>query len=330
MLRKSLLFLLIVIFIVALFFLSSPLWGKRVLFWGANHYLKDIRVESLDYDRATFRRPNIWDFSSLFLTLKKDKAVYRIRIPSFSFSWNFPNIVHINFEQASIESPLFEAEGISFEGNITLQDAMIEIRGRARGNSLSVNNYTITNIRSSLGSEKNRVIFPDFTADCYAGTMEGEISLEYAPKISYSITIKIRDAESGLLKEADPAVFSQIAGKISGLIRLAGRPEGIDHLEGSFDMTEGGTLKASVLDFLIPHLPESQQKKNLKALVRSNGNILFEKGTLTLKNLDRETLSSQIDLESKAFNLDLDVGLDVHVDGGLNQLLDLMKSRLAE
>ena len=160
--------------------------------------------------------------------------------------------------------------------------------------------------------------------------MESEISLEYAPKISYSITIKIKDAESGLLKEANPAVFSQMTGKMTGFIRLAGRPEGIDRLEGSFDMTGGGTLQASVLGFLIPHLPESQQKKQLESLVRSNGNIPFEKGTLTLKNLDRETLSSQIGLESKSFNLDLDVGLDIHVDGGLNQLLNLMKPQIAE
>ena len=51
-----------------------------------------------------------------------------------------------------------------------------------------------------------------------------------------------------------------------------------------------------------------------------NGDIPFEKGTLQLKDLDEETLATEIDLESKAFNLDFNVGLDLHVEGGLKQL----------
>ena len=128
------------------------------------------------------------------------------------------------------------------------------------------------------------------------------------------------------MKTANPAVFSQVQGKINGTAFLAGNLKEIGRLEGQFKMTEGGKLKAALLGFLIPYIPQGTQKKELELLVKDNGDIPFEKGALYLKNLDKETLSTQIDLESKTFNLDFDVGINVHVDVGLTRLLDYSKA----
>ena len=323
MLRKIFIAFLILVFLFFLVLFSLPLWIKKALPVIINHALKDIRIESLDYHGENFRWPSDWALSGLSLDFKKDGVFYKCRIALLKISRELPQSVSVNLSGFKIESPLFKAEGILAAGDVGFHDG--RIRGSLHGDSFSAAGYKLGTFRATIEGDGRNISLRGFSADCYGGKITGEISLEYAPRISYSIDIKLTDVDPDLMKAANPAVFSQVQGKINGTAFLAGNLKEIDRLEGRFDIAEGGKLKAALLGFLVPYIPQSTQKKELELLVKGNGDIPFENGALRLKNLDKDTLSTQIDLQSKAFNLDFDVGVDVHVDGGLNKLLDYSK-----
>ena len=127
------------------------------------------------------------------------------------------------------------------------------------------------------------------------------------------------------MREIQSDVFSQIDGKLNGNFILEGKKDKIRSLKADLDIPKGGTLKASLLSFIMAYLPQSTQKKELEALMGSEGHIPFEKGFLLVRSLNDETLAAEIGLKSEKFNLDIDVTVDINLEGGLQNLLGYLK-----
>ena len=69
------------------------------------------------------------------------------------------------------------------------------------------------------------------------------------------------------------------------------------------------------------YIPPSKERQQLEALLKTDGMVELETASVTLKNLSEHKLEGLVDLSSKQLNLQLNLPIDINVDGSLNELL---------
>jgi hypothetical protein len=117
-----------------------------------------------------------------------------------------------------------------------------------------------------------------------------------------------------------------VKGRVDGRCSIKGKLDEIESLVGNLDIVEGGQLKAAWLSFIPSQLPpNSVQRKDLERLIKTDGDFPFEKFLVNSKSITDEKMTSEVKIESKRFNLNLDYTIDTNIEGGLGNLLSRLK-----
>ncbi len=302
--------------------LNSGWFYTKILPRVAFGIVKNFQIQSFQSEKYNFRFP-------FRLNLENVKCLARINGLSHKISCRQISLYSVSFHQVKgvvskldVETPLYRAQGFDV---VALADfnakGIRQLDGTLSGSQASFLDYEARRISSLVKGDNEKIWFVDLAADFYAGKVNGDIFLDYAHQMSYSITMFLTGVDLERLRSVNDGVFSQIQGHLNGVVKLAGDMKTVSSIEASLDVPVGGKLKASLLGFIVQYIPQSTQRKELEGLIKTNGDVPFEQGNIRLKNLTSEKLATEIGLKSAKFNLDLNLGVDINIEGGLESLL---------
>lgn len=185
--------------------------------------------------------------------------------------------------------------------------------------------YELGNISSTLEISSEQIAFKDFYCDFYDGVLNGKIVLETQNPLTYHMEIFLEDVDAVKLKEAQ-AVFDNIRGRLSGVMLIQGTPDAIESISGSVKAKEGGEVKAVLLQPILQYVPMPEQKKQLEAIIAKGGRIPLEVAKVDLSSIENDKITMHFILKSREYNLDLNLTIQLNVEGGLMGLLDVQKN----
>lgn len=234
-----------------------------------------------------------------------------LRIYVGNLTGEFPpckvNNLHLN-SWIRFDSP----KGPAIDGNLAIK-------------AVDFYNFSTTRVLATLKGRDGTLDFFRVFADSYDGRILGEIFLDYLSGMSYSINLKLTDIDLRRMRNAYREVFSQIDGRLNGYVTAKGRMDKVTFLKADLDIPAGGKLKAALLAAIAGYLPQSTQKKELELLIAANGEVPFEDGKLSVQSVSDDQLATTVALKSQKFNLDMNVGVDINLDGGFQNLFQYMQ-----
>jgi len=195
--------------------------------------------------------------------------------------------------------------------------------GIAENGILEWDRYRVENVNTRFRKTGKGVIFDHFAGDLYGGKVDGKIVLETDPVIYYDIILNITDLDIQKIERLHPDVFGKVRGRLRGDMRIQGGADGVRKLTGTLTADEGGKIQASLLEPLLKYIPQTQQKRLLQSVIMEDGLLPLQKADIGLSLIDAKTLVTHFDLESQEYNLDLDLTVELNVEGGLGQLLNV-------
>ncbi|HSV43856.1 MAG TPA: hypothetical protein VLJ10_04810, partial [Candidatus Bathyarchaeia archaeon] len=121
-------------------------------------------------------------------------------------------------------------------------------------------------------------------------------------------------------------LFSQLGDRISGAIEVQGLMSGVEHGHLDIGLNKDGEIQAALLEPLLAYIPNSVQKKNIEAAIQKNRRVHVNSAALTLVDRDPETVSVDIRLKSAELSLDVNMVVDIIIEGGIQGLWQFFPS----
>ena len=305
--------------------LNSPSFFEKNIPQWLNPRMPGVVIKELHIGRQSFSFPCQLHFKNIQVHILQgsQKIIGEIRAMDLRGTKMFSGQrqIFLRGEGLKITSDLVKVQAGQLTADVLWKGATVEnIRGDFKSAEVSLQNYLLTDLSTKISGDQSRIFFNDFKANFYGGQMKGQIFLDYPKDIPYSITMELANVDLRQLRKVNPDFFSKVQGRLHGLISVRGGQRGLSALEASFDAPKGGEVKASLLQYLLEYIPQSVQRKDLEKLIKTDGNIPLEKADVIIKSLSDEKASANIQMESRKFNLDVDVTVDVNIEGGLNKL----------
>jgi len=185
-----------------------------------------------------------------------------------------------------------------------------------------VGSYTkqgITELEFDFLAKPKQFTFKDIQANALKGKINGEFVLEYKPELAYSMDIILAGIDTTALPvQAD--ISQQLKGIINGSLKILGTASSIDFLDAKVNAPKGAFVNPYLLKLLTDYIPQSIQKKQMEAIIKSGRQVFMDRFIVNIKNDKNKSLNTAFDLKSVEFNLDVNLKVDINVDGGINSL----------
>lgn len=177
--------------------------------------------------------------------------------------------------------------------------------------------YLIENLEVDFNHQHNRTQFNQIQGHFYGGAFQLQGWLEILKGLNYNFNIQLHGVHSELMVEANPA-FQQLTASINGEIQVKNEGQGLQ-IQSHLEAPGGGSIKASLLRYLAHYVPQRQQVEDL---IQKNADVPLNKLLGIVTSLDRERIASEVILNSSSLNLNMDVKFNIHIDGGIDGLLE--------
>ncbi len=311
-----------------LMLLNSSGFSEKIISGLLDRNLKDISVADLKITKQVFHPAGFLTLSDISLQVKSKEDTFLISFDSIHIK------LHHLYSRKNARI-FIDLKGLNVDsGILKCTDAKINIissrDGALEGGNFTVEkikylDYEVTNIAGDIAAEESTLMIRRMTGNFYGGQIATEVLLENDRQLNYSITVSLKDVDIKKLEEANKAIFSNAKGMVDGKIEITGSKKGDYDVEGriySFSDTE---VKASLIKPLLDYIPQSRQKKDLDLLLKQQGNIPLESAEIILLSVTDESIKTRVELKSKKFNLDIGVGFDFNIEGGVQNFLNLQK-----
>ena len=289
--------------------------------------LPDYKIQSLTIKSQDFHFPRELKCNDLKTVLKSKNDRYDLSAEHVTLDWLHDlvlahNGIALTVEGFNLNSSNIKLHSLGLKTAIRFGQGTIQaIDGTMKSADVDLYSFKMTDLTTRLEGAAAVLKFKDFLARGYDGQIKGEITVHYQPDVTFAVDIKLAGLDLKQLEKFNQSIFSNLEGKLYGNIRIEGDPKNLSSLEVDAKVVEEGKVRASVLKFFTQYLPNTQQKAEFDSLVKTNGKLPFEKATFQLKNLDQHNLSGLLAMSSKTINLDLNVPLDIKIDGKWDSLI---------
>jgi hypothetical protein len=184
------------------------------------------------------------------------------------------------------------------------------------------NEYVVENVKGNLKDQANLFELSQVEASLYGGEARLTGWASYANTLSYEVDIKLKAVHSTLLAKANPS-FAQMTAIVDGRIKLED-PHGQGlMIQADVGSPQGGSMKASLLRYLVQYVP---QRKQVEQLIAKDADVDLSKMQFKMVSVGPETISAEVVLNSSSLNLNMDVKFDINMDGGIAGLLEYTTS----
>ena len=293
----------------------------------------EIKLTSLSWKQQTIRWPVKIALEDIVWTWKRDGLKEDFSLELFDLQRQHTaaqqwRVTVKNLDMQSEENTVQDLD-VSVSADFA-KNQIARLKGDMSISKVSYNRFKISDVRSRIEGKNGEIRLIDFFADCYEGKMRGEILLDYKDKLSYIIQSELTDVDISELRDLSESFFSQIQGRVNGNVKVSGNSQEVVSINGFFDMTSGGMIKAVLLSQIVAYLPQSVQRKELEELIAANGQVPLDKAAVSFQNMDRSQLKTDIDLESQKLNLDINLVIDINLDTDFAKLMNYRAAFQAE
>jgi hypothetical protein len=108
----------------------------------------------------------------------------------------------------------------------------------------------------------------------------------------------------------------------SAVITIAGNKTNFKTLDLKAKVTKEGKVNASLLKFVSPYIPRTQESVALDGMIERGEKIPVEVAVMEIRSIDAHKLSGFVKLFVGKLNLDLNLPIDILYDGNLITLIE--------
>ena len=218
----------------------------------------------------------------------------------------------------AIKASSFQAEGLNVE---LVSESIDKWVGEASIENAQSNGFKVYDINAKMVITSQEAVISGINADSYKGKIAGNAYVYFVPTVRYVADVKLEGLDTAEMESVNLSLFSQVRGRIYGTIDIEGPAGELENISMDMRINEDGELQAKALEPLLTYIPKSTQKETLEAVIKRDGRIRVNNAHMKLANQDLETVSLNIKLQSKDFNLDVNVTIDIIIEGGMQNLL---------
>lgn len=296
-----------------------------------NPLLKGTRILEMNIERQSFIWPGRFEFEDVSVTFweggeRRPFALRKLQIDGIDRLFS-SGPIEAKLTGLNLQTSVFKVNEV--DGAVTLSlnkdHSLHSIAGELTAASVDYQTLLVEYLRSDIAGDDRRIHFKDFLANFNGGVVRGEILLDYAPKLSYSIKLNFNDVDLSRLEKTHSAIFSYVQGVVEGDIQIEGDAGSFSSIIGRFDTSGGGQIKAFLLKHLLEYLPaHSAERSRLETIIRQGGYVKLEVADGQINSADEEHLNIRLHLFSQAHNLDITYPVDVYVEGGIIHMFDFL------
>ncbi len=193
--------------------------------------------------------------------------------------------------------------------------------GHLAGRQIEFSQYLVRDFQGDFEDNGHRIKFSNAQGRFYGGDIVLKGLVKYFQHLSYDIHIQLDHVDSSLMARANPA-FAQLTAVVEGTIQVEDFTSRGLSIQANLQAPLGGRIKASLLRYLAQYVP---QRGQIEDLIHQDANVMLDKIQVKVTSLNQEKLSSDIILNSSSLNLNVNMKFDIHVEGGLDHLLEYMR-----
>lgn len=302
---------------------SSAKAMQTVLLFGSNYFLGDKTVRFLKIETQDIRWPLQIVFENVSLSIVPEGDPFDIYIERIQFSqiWN------IFFSGESIAVQL---TGVDIKSKDLLMDqidvyllshGISEWEGLVFFKEIKSQGLKITDGQTHVAFNLQKIVFSDFLASAYSGSLNAQADISLIPRVFYEAEVRFESLDAEKMEDLNSLVFSQMRGLIYGNGKIRGRDDSVRDVELRVYLKDGGKIQAKAFEPIISYLPKSIEKKEIQQAIFDNRLIDVSDAQIFLENKDVDVVSTYIKLKSSQLNLDVNLTIDILVEGGLHHLL---------
>ncbi len=181
-----------------------------------------------------------------------------------------------------------------------------------------------TDISAKFESITDALRIYNMEARAYEGSIVGSMQVPTKENGDLFINVNIAGVDLSRMADDKPVISSYVSGVVNGAVNVEGTMNGIGALTGNIAFLPNAQLKARLLQPLIQYLPSNTiQRQELESLVQTDDMVTIDVGSVALKNVGNDTVSAAIVVQSKKFNLDINLTVDFVVEGGLDSVFQV-------
>jgi hypothetical protein len=185
---------------------------------------------------------------------------------------------------------------------------------KAAGQSFKETTFGLEANEKELSLKGARLMLPE-------GAVTGDFTLSMSEFSPYTLTLELSRVPSKFISLESFNMENQLRGLINGRLNLKGDARRIVHIDAQMEAPHGMYMNAQLLGLLLNYIPQSTQKKQIEALIKEGKNIYIDKFKLDIINDNSDLMKTSFDLESVEYNLDVKLGVDINVEGGMMALI---------
>ncbi|GEM_PF-5832917 len=332
---KHFLFIFVFLIVVTVggFFwaLHSPLFVEKILTNVLKKNLKEYTLDELSIGSQRFSYPGRLIFSNVVLRIHSQDDHYRLSI--FELGWEGLNnflisdaVLPIYAKEMSLESSQIQAKTGTINGVVYFYGwGLAHFEGGIYFQDLTAYKYQLNNLSSIFTGDVKHIEFRRLETDAYKGKISSRILLDWGKDVPYSIKAWFKNLDLSAMKDVDPAFYGQMDGIINASVSIQGTARNFDFLSLQAKVAKDGMVNASLLKFVMPYIPRTQESIQLSDMIKKGLKVPVEVAAFEIHSIDQHKLSGIAKFAIKQLNLDLNLPIDILYDGNFYSLIQWVK-----
>jgi len=323
------LFILIGVAVIAAFaclyiVCSSERVMQNVLMSSTNKFLEGMTVRDLVIKNQVCDLPRKFTFEDVSLKLEQGEETYAMSFRAVQISEVMSLICSgkgavLQLKDGSVKASTFRLDGLDVK---IVSKSMQKWGGGVSVKEAESNGFQVRDIDAKTVITSKDAAISGINGDSYKGKVMGNAHVYFMPSVRYVADVKFEGLDTAEMEDVNLSLFSQVRGRIYGAIEVQGHAGGLENIHMNVGLNEDGEIQAKALEPLLAYIPKSIQKENIKAAIKDNRRIPVNKAQVKLADQGSETISADIQLKSDDLNLDVNVTVDIIIEGGLKSLLN--------
>ncbi len=245
-------------------------------------------------------------------TLKKEKAVYEV----YAETVIVPDVVRLLFGTSGnvfIQGVDLESENLKmtgFEGDIVLSLGSKEdlAAGSVVADGVRYKDYELSHLFSDVRMTAEAVFFDRLLARAYHGRITAEGSYHFFPKERIEVRLDFRDVDTSMIK----TVGSKWKGVAQGRAQYAGTVQRIENLQIELQ-SPSSEMERTLFKYLMGDVGGNLAFLPFSKALESIDFIHLDNFHGTVHNLDEESVSVKLNLDSRQLNLRLNPDITIRL-----------------
>lgn len=234
--------------------------------------------------------------------------------------------VDLSVRNCLLQSAAHRCEGVDVQATVSYPEPMaLSARGQITAREILFESLRVTDISALFECSSRALRIYNVNGDFYGGSVLADMLYALDGKRGFEGRINIAGIDMERVGEDRPDMTSQVEGIATVSVSLRGQEDMIESIDIAARFTKNGKISAVLLQPLLAYIPQhSMQRKELERLVDLKQKIDLDRSVLRLKNAGPDTLRATVQLQSVRFNLDINLTIDINVEGGVINLIDVL------